>query len=146
MELNSKRARFYFFVILTQTHIFVSYMTLYLNHSQIHYLSPLAEYGRKYNPRIERVYLQNLLLNFLNVSLPHIILPSRSRLRSRKESGHKIARQEVEGFTQLLKIYISSVKDAELFEKKCFDSLTLLSWYIHRFWKSLLQPISQLQN
>ena len=33
---------------------------------------------------------------------------------SRKESVHKVARQEIEGFTNLLKTYISSVKDANL--------------------------------
>ena len=60
---------------------------------------------------------------------------------SRKESVHKIARQEIEGFTQLLKIYISSVTDADLNEEEIFDSLTLLSWYIHRFWKSLVRHI-----
>ena len=58
--------------------------------------------------------------------------------QSRRESVHKIARQEIEGFTHLLKIYINSVKDADLDDEEIFDSLTLLSWYIHRFWKSLV--------
>ena len=60
---------------------------------------------------------------------------------SRKESVHKFARQEIEGFTQLLKIYISSVKDADLNEEEIFDYLTLLSWYLHRFWKGLVRHI-----
>ena len=60
---------------------------------------------------------------------------------SRKESVHKIARQEIEGFTLFLKIYISSVTDADLNEEEIFDSLTLLSRYIHRFWKRLVRHI-----
>ena len=48
--------------------------------------------------------------------------------RSRKESVHKIARQETEVFTHLLKIYISSVTDADLNEGEMFDSRALLSW------------------
>ena len=52
---------------------------------------------------------------------------------SRKKSVHKIGGQEIEGFTQLLKIYISSVTDADLNEEEIFDSFTLLSWYLHRF-------------
>ena len=52
--------------------------------------------------------------------------------QSRRESKHKIARQE---------IYISSLKDADLQAKEILDSLTLLSWYIHRFWKSLVRHI-----
>ena len=47
----------------------------------------------------------------------------------------------MEGITQLLKIYISSVTDADLNEEEIFDSLTLLSWYLHRFWKSLVRHI-----
>ena len=62
-------------------------------------------------------------------------------LQSRKENVHKVARQEIEGFTQLLKIYTSCVKDVNLNEDEIFDSLTLLSWYIHRFWKSLVRHI-----
>ena len=61
--------------------------------------------------------------------------------QSRRESVHKFARQEIEGFTHLLKIYISSVEDAELSEEEITDSLTLLSLYIHRFWKSLVRHI-----
>ena len=60
---------------------------------------------------------------------------------SRKESGHKITRQEIEGFNHLLKMYISGVTDADLSEEEILDTLTLLSWYIHRFWKSLLRHI-----
>ena len=61
--------------------------------------------------------------------------------QSRKKIVHKIARQEIEGFTHLLKVYISSFTDANLNEEKIFDSLTLLFWYIHRFWKSLVRHI-----
>ena len=60
---------------------------------------------------------------------------------SRKKSPHKIARQEIKGFIHLLEIYISSVTDADLNEEETFDSLTLLSWYIHRLWKSLVRII-----
>ena len=67
------------------------------------------------------------LAPILNVNATH----------SQKESVPSIARQEIEGFIHLLKIYIrSSVTDAELNEEQIFDSLTLLYWYIHRFWKS----------
>ena len=61
--------------------------------------------------------------------------------QSRRESVHKVARQELEGSTHHLKIYISSVKDAYLNNEEIFDSLTLLSWYIHRFCKSLFRHI-----
>ena len=60
-------------------------------------------------------------------------------LQSRKERVHKMARQEVVGLTDFLKTYISSVKDADLDEEDILDSLTLLSWYIHRFWKNLVR-------
>ena len=56
IELNPQRARFFLFVILSQTHIFLSYMALHLTHYQTHYLNSLMEYGEKYNPWIERVY------------------------------------------------------------------------------------------
>ena len=61
--------------------------------------------------------------------------------QSRKESVHKIARQEIEGFNKLLNVYITSAKDADLSEEDLLDTLTLLSWYIHRFWKSLVRHI-----
>ena len=50
---------------------------------------------------------------------------------SRKESVHKIARQEIERFTHLLKIYKSSVTDADLNEEEIFDSLTVLLFGIY---------------
>ena len=53
--------------------------------------------------------------------------------QSRKESVHKIARQEVEWFNKLLEVYITS---ADLAEENILDTLTLLTWYFHRFWKS----------
>ena len=40
-------------------------MTLFLTHNQTHFLNSLMEYGQKYNPWIERVYLENLLMKFL---------------------------------------------------------------------------------
>ena len=61
--------------------------------------------------------------------------------QSRKKSVHKIARQEIEGFNKLLEIYITPATDADLSEEDLLDSLTLLSWYIHRFWKSLVRHI-----
>ena len=61
--------------------------------------------------------------------------------QSRKESVHKIARHELEGFNQLLKIYLSSATDTDLCEDEILDSLALLSWYMQRFWKSLLRNI-----
>ena len=45
------------------------------------------------------------------------------------------------GFIQILKIYISSVTDADLNEEEIFDSLTLLTSYLQRFWKSLVRHI-----
>ena len=44
-------------------------------------------------------------------------------------------------YVHLLKTYISSVKDADLNEEEILDSLTLLSWYTHRFWKNLVRHI-----
>ena len=62
-------------------------------------------------------------------------------LQSRKGCVHKVARQEIEGFTYLMKTYVSSVKDADLSEEEIFDSLKLLSLYIHIFWKSIVRHI-----
>ena len=45
----------------------------------------------------------------------------------------------MEGFTYLLKTYISSVKDGDLIEEDILDSLTPLSRYIPRFLKSLVR-------
>ena len=60
---------------------------------------------------------------------------------SRKESVHKTVRQAIEGFAQLLKKFISSITDADLNEEEIFESLTLLPWYILRFWKTLVKHI-----
>ena len=38
-------------------------------------------------------------------------------------------------------MYITSATDAELSEEDILDTLTLLTWYIHRFWKSLVRHI-----
>ena len=62
-------------------------------------------------------------------------------LQSRKESVHKIARQEIEGFTRLLDTYIITITSADLSGEEIYNYLTLLSWYIHRFCKSLLRHI-----
>ena len=64
-----------------------------------------------------------------------------SALQSRKERVHKITRQEIEGFTRLLDTYITTVTNADLSGEEIYNSLTLLSWYIHRFCKSLLRHI-----
>ena len=60
---------------------------------------------------------------------------------SRKESVHKIAIQEIEGFTHLLKMYNTCVTDADLSEEEILDTLTLLSCYLHRFWIRLVRHI-----
>ena len=67
-------------------------------------------------------------------------------LKSQKESVHKIARQENEGFTHLINKYLCSAKDADLSKEEISDSLKLLSWFIHRLWKSLVRHFFQLQN
>ena len=61
--------------------------------------------------------------------------------QSRQKNVQKIARQVIKGFTHLLKIYITPVKNADLDDEEILDSLTLLSWYIHRFWKSLVRHV-----
>ena len=38
-------------------------------------------------------------------------------------------------------MYLSCVTDADLNGEEILDSLTLLSWYIHRFWKSVVRHI-----
>ena len=65
----------FFYLWSSNKHIFLSYMTLYLTHYQIHYLNSLTEYGQKYNLWIKRLYFENPHLNFVNVSLPHLTLP-----------------------------------------------------------------------
>ena len=95
-------------------------MTLYLIHYLIHYLNSLKEYGQKYNFKIKKVCFENLLLNFLNASHPPLMLRHHNHGKI-----HKIARQEIEGFTRLLKTYISSVKDADLDDEHIFDSFKL---------------------
>ena len=67
-------------------------------------------------------------------------------LLSRKESVHKIDRQEVEGFTHLFEIHISSVKNEDLVQEEILNSFTLLSWYMHRNWKSLVGHIFPAAN
>ena len=62
-------------------------------------------------------------------------------MQSRKESVHKIARQEIEGITRLIDAYKTSVRDADLNEEEIYDFLSLLSWYSHRLWKSLVRHI-----
>ena len=53
--------------------------------------------------------------------------------QSRKESVQQNARQEIDGFTHLLRIYTTFLIDADLDDKEILDSLTLFSWFIHRF-------------
>ena len=67
--------------------------------------------------------------------------------QSQKENVHKFARQETEGFTHLLKTYISPVEDADLPEDEILNYLTLMFRYIYRFWKKvLLDTFFQQQN
>ena len=101
-------------------------------------MNSLTEYDLKDNPRIEKGYLENLLFEIPKRFAPTL---NANASHSRKESVHKIGRQEKEGFTHLLKIYKSSVTDADLNEEEIFDSLTLPSWYIRRFWKNLVRHI-----
>ena len=114
---------------------FIYYQTLYLN--------SLTEYGLKYNPQTEKEYLENLPSSFLNDSLLHLMQTLRP---PGKKSVHKIARQELEGFSHLLKMYITCVTNADLSEEAILDRLTHLSWYIHRFWKSLVRHIFLATN
>ena len=58
-------------------------------------------------------------------------------IQSQNQSVHKTTRQVIEGFTQFIETYISSVIKADLPEE-IINTLTLLSWYIHRCWKSLV--------
>ena len=92
---------------------------------------PLSETLFKF---LNGIWSENLLSNFLNALHLHLTLLS-------KKNVLKIAQQEIEELTQLFKIYISSVTDAHLNAEEIFDSLTLLSWYLHRFWKSLVRHI-----
>ena len=54
-----------------------------------------------------------------------------------------MARNEIEGLTHLIKTYISSAKDVDLSHEDIIVSFTFLSWYIHRFWRSLVRNIIQ---
>ena len=59
------------------------------------------------------------------------------RCKITKRKPTQIARQEIEGFTHLIRTYINSVKDTDLPEEETLDTLTLLYWYIYGFWESL---------
>ena len=96
------------------------------------------EYGQIYNLQTEMDYLGDLLLNFLNALHLHLMLTLHNHA---KKAYKKIARQGTEGFTHFLKIYLISATDTDLTEDQILDSLTLLSWYIHSFWKSLVRHI-----
>ena len=50
------------------------------------------------------------------------------------------------GLTHIIKPHISSVKDADLPEEEILDYLTLLLWYIHRFWTILVCNIFSATN
>ena len=57
-------------------------------------------------------------------------------LQSRKKTSiHKIPRHETEGFNHLIKTYKSSAQNADLSQEDILDSLSLLPWFSHRFWK-----------
>ena len=109
MELNSQRARFFLFVILSQTHISLIYDTLFnpLSDTQFEFLngvwSEILPWDRAGVFRKSSFEFLERLATTLNTAT----------LQSRKESVHKIARQETEGLTHLLKTYISSVKEAD---------------------------------
>ena len=137
MELNSQRARFFLFVIFSQTLISLIYDTIFNPLSDT-----LFEYFNRDWSEIQSWdrtgVFRKSVFEFLNRLAS---TPNTAALQSRKKSVHKNARQEVDGFTYLLKTYISSVKDADLNEEKILDSLTLLSWYIQRFWKSHVRHI-----
>ena len=62
-------------------------------------------------------------------------------LQSQMESVHKVDRQEIEAFSHLMKKYISSKKRSGFAWSRILDSPTLLSWYVHRFWKNLVRHI-----
>ena len=115
------------------------YTILYFTHYQKLYLKSLTEYCMKYNLRIEKKYLKSLLSNFLNALQLHLMLMLHLH--------EKRAGQEIEGFTHLLKMFISSVTDADFIEAEILDSLRLLSWYIHRFCKIICnKPTQRLTN
>ena len=48
-----------------------------------------------------------------------------------------MARREIEWFNHLIKTCKNSVQITDLPEEEIIDTLTLLSWYIHQFWKNL---------
>ena len=138
MELNSQRARFFFFVILLQTDIFFSYTTLFFNPLSESLFAFLIGVWSEIQPldivaaiRTSSFVFHKRLATTLNTAA----------LLSRTKSVHIIARQEIEGITHFQKTYISSLKGAELNEEEIVDSFTLLSWYIHRFWKNLVRHI-----
>ena len=104
MELNSQRAQFFFCDPLTNTYTSLLYENLLNPLSDI-----LFEFLNKVWSEMQPLYCEE----FFEAS------------HSRKESVHKIARQEIEGLAQLLKIYIGSLKYADLNEEEIYDSLTL---------------------
>ena len=98
-------------------------------------MKSLTEYGQKYKTLDREGVFEKSSIDFLKRLATTL---NANSSHSRTESAHKIARQEIEGFDHLLKTYIRSVKDADLDEEQIFDSLTLLSWYVDKFWKSLV--------
>ena len=89
-------------------------------------------------PQDREVLFKKASFEFLKRLAPSL---NTNASQSRKESVHKIARQEFQYFNKLLEIYITSATDADLSEGDILDTLTLLTWYIHRFWKSLVRHI-----
>ena len=137
MELNSQTARFLLFAILSQTYIFLLFIIPYLTQYQILFEFLIGVWSEI--QALDRIgVFQKSSIKFLKRLASTL---NTAAQQSRNYNVHKIARGEIQGFTYLLKTYISSVNDAELYEEGILDSLTVLTWYIHRFWKTLVRHI-----
>ena len=132
MDLNSQRARFFLFVILSQIYIYISliYDTFFnqLSDTLFEFLNRVG---------LEKHHLDKMDLFRKSSSFEFLKRLTSTLNIAALQSREKSVQQEREGLTHPLKTYTSSVKDANLHEEKVLDSLILLSWYIHRFWKSL---------
>ena len=84
------------------------------------------------------MYFENLLSNFFK-RLASTHNTAAQPFTKRERTQNRLTRNR--GFTPICKTCLSSLKDADLPKEEILDSLTLLSWYIHRFWKTLLKQI-----
>ena len=110
MELNSQRARFVFCDLLTNTYIIsLIYDSLFnpLSDTLFEFLNGICS---EIQPLDRTGVFRKSAFEFIKRLASTL---NTAAQQSRKESVHKIARQEKEGFTHLLKLYTSSVKDAE---------------------------------